>query len=186
MSWQPSKILEAAVPELGGAVGRRLLSARSGRNDDRGTRLVDDLADLADAWKEATHEERNRFPRRLFVETVVANRAAVALVPRPEVRSVLEAISLRKQCMSGSDGDRRRMIELFSAHRIALAPTSDESSNLVPRRYNRYSHRSRKLSPKEIGQIQARRESQSLRSLAAEYEVSHETIRQLDRLRRTE
>ncbi len=48
--------------------------------------VAEQLADLALAWSDAPPEERNRMARELFSEAVVANKTAVAVVPRPEIR----------------------------------------------------------------------------------------------------
>ena len=58
-----------------------------------GRRLVYYLADLAGAWQAATPAERNKIARQLFVEVVVENRTAVAVVPLPEMRPFVETLS---------------------------------------------------------------------------------------------
>jgi DNA invertase Pin-like site-specific DNA recombinase len=71
----------AALPEDQGnpdeAVGRRLMAF---------------LGDLASAWQVATAAERNKIARQLFVEVIVENRTAVAVVPRPDVRPFFETL----------------------------------------------------------------------------------------------
>ncbi len=44
------------------------------------------LTDVGRAWEAATPEEKNRLVRQLLGEVVVTNRAAVAVVPRRELR----------------------------------------------------------------------------------------------------
>lgn len=69
------------------------------------------------------------------------------------------------------------MLELFAPRRVAIP-------DLRPRRHRavcgsglRYSRRTRKLTPAEESAIRALAATKSLRSLAADFEVSHETIR---------
>jgi hypothetical protein len=58
-----------------------------------GRRLVAFLENIASAWQVATPAERNRLARQLFVETIVENRTAVAVVPRPDVRPFFELLA---------------------------------------------------------------------------------------------
>ena len=69
------------------------------------------------------------------------------------------------------------MLELFAPRRIAVP-------DLRPRRRRhrsgsgaRYSVRARKLTPAEDSTLRALAATRSLRSLAAEFGVSHETVR---------
>ncbi len=62
------------------------LPAPSAISDDVAEQLATYLSNLALAWNDATPEERNRMARELFSEAVVANKTAVAVVPRPELR----------------------------------------------------------------------------------------------------
>ena len=62
------------------------LPAPSSGNDEVAEQLAEYLGNLALAWNNATPEERNRMARELYSEAVVANKTAVAVVPRPEVR----------------------------------------------------------------------------------------------------
>ena len=55
-------------------------------NKDVGEQLATYLSNLSLAWRDATAEERNLMARELFSETIVANKTAVAVVPRPEIR----------------------------------------------------------------------------------------------------
>ncbi len=60
---------------------------------EAGTRLAAFLRNVASAWQVATPEERNRLARQLFVEAIVENRTAVALVPRPDLRPFFETLA---------------------------------------------------------------------------------------------
>ena len=59
---------------------------------DAGTVLAGFLADIGSAWVMATPDERNRLARQLFGKVVIANRTAVAVVPRPDLRPFFELI----------------------------------------------------------------------------------------------
>jgi len=61
-------------------------------SDEVADQLVHYLANLSIAWEVATSEERNRLARELFSEAVLANKTAVAVVPRPEIRPFLAAL----------------------------------------------------------------------------------------------
>jgi len=65
-------------------------------NDQVADCLADYLANVATAWKVATPDERNRLARELFSEAILANKTAVAIVPRPEVRPFFEGIADEK------------------------------------------------------------------------------------------
>jgi site-specific DNA recombinase len=76
------------------AAALAVLPENRGNPDEAvGRRLVGFLADLASAWKLATPDERNKIARQLFVEVIVENRTAVAVVPRPDVRPFFETLS---------------------------------------------------------------------------------------------
>jgi site-specific DNA recombinase len=62
------------------------LPAPSAGSDEVAEQLAEYLSNLALAWNDATPEERNRMARELFSEAVMANKTAVAVVPRPEIR----------------------------------------------------------------------------------------------------
>ncbi len=86
----------AAYRERKAAVAADLaaLPAGEGNPDEAvGRRLIGFLANLASAWKVATPAERNRLARQLFVEAIVENRTAVAVVPRPELRPFFETLT---------------------------------------------------------------------------------------------
>ena len=73
------------------------------------------------------------------------------------------------------------MLELFTARRVAIPDL-----RALPRRRRggssgRYALRARKLTPAEASTIRPLAGSKSLRSLAADFGVSHETIRAIVR-----
>ena len=89
------------------------LPAGTGPNDDSAAKLVEYLANVANAWRVATPEERNRLARELFTEAIVTNNTAVAVVPRPEVHpffnSMLTSEITQQRKRRGSlPRDRRR------------------------------------------------------------------------------
>ncbi len=43
------------------------------------------MADVADAWKEATQEQRNKLARTLFQEIWVKDKQVVVVKPQPEL-----------------------------------------------------------------------------------------------------
>jgi site-specific DNA recombinase len=98
------------------------LPGESDSGDTIGERLAAFLADVATAWKLAPPAQRNKLARQLFATVVIHNRAAVAVVPRPDFRPFffalphLEAVnSDEKVCTGGSDGIRTRDLSLDRA-----------------------------------------------------------------------
>ncbi len=68
---------------------RAALPPEGNPDDDAGKRLAGDLAAGASAWRVATSAERNRLARTCFTGVAVANRMAVAMVSRPDLRPLL-------------------------------------------------------------------------------------------------
>ena len=101
--------------------------------------------------------------------------------PRPELLPFFQSV---KWCVGGSDGDRSRVLELFIPRRVAV-PDFRIGPFITPRWPSRrdvaarprYRSRVRKLSPDQEVSIRALGTTKSLRALAAEFGVSHETIR---------
>lgn len=77
----------------------------------------------------------------------------------------------------GSDGDRSRMIELFTAQRVQVPDNREEHFHTLAGSAPRYARRQRKLSCADETTIRTLALSKSLRSLAADFGVSHETVR---------
>lgn len=69
------------------------LPAEGEPDAETGKRLAAFLADIAGAWQVATPAERNKLARHLFVEAIVENRTAVAVLPRPDVRPFFETLA---------------------------------------------------------------------------------------------
>jgi hypothetical protein len=78
--------------------------------------------------------------------------------------------------MGGSDGDRSRMIELFRPRRVNF-PQVQVGGTVHVGTSQRYSFRAHKLTSDDKVKIRALAGTRSLRSLAADFGVSHETIR---------
>jgi len=79
------------------------------RTDTLGQRLAVFLANLSAAWTVATAEERNQLARQLFAQVVIANRTAVAVVPRPDLRPFFHLVAVNppeEVAYGGSDGGR--------------------------------------------------------------------------------
>ncbi len=79
----------------------------------------------------------------------------------------------------GSDGDCFRVLKLSAARRVTIPDL-----RALPRRRRggssgRYALRARKLTPTEASIIRALAGSKSLRSLAADFSVSHEIVRSI-------
>ena len=79
--------------------------------------------------------------------------------------------------MSGSDGIRTRVLELFLPRRVAVPDYRPLPRGRRCGAGGRYSLRGRKLTPTDESTIRALAGTKSLRSLAAEFGVSHETVR---------
>ncbi len=161
------------------------LPAGTGPNDDSAAKLVEYLANVANAWRVATPEERNRLARELFTEAIVTNNTAVAVVPRPEVRPFFNSM-----LTSEITQQRKRRGLVQHLQYPFIHPVRVAVPDLLPREGTLfgtqcYRSRPRKLTPDQLKAIQ-RRPHRTLRELAAEYGVSHETIRAARRTGSTE
>ena len=79
--------------------------------------------------------------------------------------------------MSGSDGGRLRVLELFAPRRVAVPDLRPRQRRRHCGSGARYSVRARKLTPAEESTLRALAATRSLRALAADFGVSHETVR---------
>jgi hypothetical protein len=79
--------------------------------------------------------------------------------------------------MGGSDGGRGRVLELFAPRRVSVPDLRPVRRRTPCGSGARYSERSRRLTPEQESAIRAFGATWSLRSLAAAYGVSHETVR---------
>jgi hypothetical protein len=113
---------------------------------------------------------------------------AVTAVPGPELSPCskkLDSFRCRARGrMGGSDGGRLREIELFVPRRIAVPDfrTAPAPTPRWPSRHDRlagprYHARARRLTPAQESTIRALAGTRSLRSQAANFGVSHVTIR---------
>jgi len=116
------------------------LPAPSSGNDEVAEQLAEYLGNLALAWNDATPEERNRMARELFSEAVVANKTAVAVVPRPEVRPFFthlfeDEITYRRKRRGSETHDRTllRTPDRASAHeRRIIEPSASAIQPILP------------------------------------------------------
>ncbi len=69
------------------------------------------------------------------------------------------------------------MLEFFAPRRVAVPDLRERSRQVVCGSGRRYARRGRKLTHTEDAAIRALAQTKSLRSLAADFGVSHETIR---------
>ncbi len=77
----------------------------------------------------------------------------------------------------GSDGDRLRVLELFAPRRVAVPDLRPRQRRQHCGSGVRSSLRARTLTPAEESTIRALAATKSLRSLAADFGVSHRTVR---------
>ena len=154
-------------------------------DSDAGTSLAGFLADLATAWSAATPEEQNRIARQLFTEAVVENRTVVAVKPRPDLLPFFGTVNW---CESGSDGGSVRHVQnpLAGPVRVQVpdfppSPDLCAGGRVRARRdrpvSRRYAYRPGKLTDAQESAIRALGATRSLSSLAADFGVSHETVR---------
>lgn len=156
-----------------------------GTTDDHaaGERLAGFLADVSRAWAIASPEERNRIARQLFSSVVVTNRTAVAVVPRPDLVPFFVEVVVNppeKGCTGGSDGDRSRVFHTaarFAAYLPFWGPTTPLRRVGRSGRASYAAPRSHKLTDTQRSEIAtAAGCGRTLRALAADYGVSHQTI----------
>lgn len=140
---------------------------------DVGRRLAVYLADTASAWRAATPGERNRLARHLFAEAVVENRTVVAVKPRPDLLPFFATV---KWCEGGSDGDRFSGC-ILPVGALLFAETPPRRCVGPSRRDTYREPRRRKLSQEQGAAIRASAGIRTLRELAADFGVSHETVR---------
>ncbi len=164
----------------GGAAELAALPLGEGNPDERvGRRLAGFLADLASTWKAATPAERNKIARQLFVEVIVENRTAVAVVPRPDVRPFVETLACqvpdevtRWRKRRGSLAPFRHMPDDAV---VLAAPAPDHPRYTEPR--------PGKLTSAQVEAVASSvAAGRTLRDVAAEFGISAERVRQLARL----
>ena len=154
------------------------LPHESGQDTGSADRLASYLADVGAAWADASPDERNRLARELFTETVLTNKTAAAVVPRPELRPFFEVvahdeITLRRK-RRGSVALRRYgddYIIMAEAQRVERVGHSKRAKLAIPRAAIAEPTRER------IRQLAA--DGRSLRKIAEDVGVSHESVRQV-------
>ncbi len=159
--------------------------------DDAGRILADYLGNVGRAWRAATPEERNQIARQLFADVWVVNKTAVAVVPPPAYRPFLELAGADAQvrdALSTAMSLRRKRRASLSSPRHGCEPIAvcaPPPRRTVGRcgRSPSQADRPRRLNTDQITAIRALAQTKSLRSLAAEFGVSHETIRTMLRSR---
>ncbi len=82
-----------------------------------------------------------------------------------------------KMAGAASKGGRGRVLELFAPRRLLVPDLRPRCHRVVCGSGLRYARRARRLTPTEESVIRALASTKSLRSLAADFGVSHETVR---------
>jgi len=71
-------------------------------------KLAEFLANVADAWNEATQEQRNKIARCLFQEVWIEGKEIVAVRPQPEMKPFFELnFEAMKERLSRNFGKKR-------------------------------------------------------------------------------
>lgn len=174
---------KAAYLEKKAAIARELaILPVEGTADaaEAGERLAGFLADVSRAWAIADQAERNRIARQLFNSVVVTNRTAVAIVPRPDLGPFFITVAVNqseKVCTGGSDGDRSHRCILPAGALIIAEPPERPRVGRSQRDASR-DPRPRKLDADHLHVIEyLASQGLTLRQIAAEIGVSHETVR---------
>jgi hypothetical protein len=147
-----------------------------------GQRLAAYLADIALAWQVATPEERNELARQMFNSVKIENRTAVEITPRPDLVPFFAALAAESSNVM-TYGRKRRGSVSPARHdtrgtdpiNIAVVPPRRLSGRSKRTAY--YAPRQSKLTAEQKATIRSEAGSHTLRDLAADFGVSHETIR---------
>jgi site-specific DNA recombinase len=151
----------------------------SASSADAGDRLAAYLNDVALAWRAATPEERNKLARQMFNAVTIDNRTAVEITPRPDLRPFFATLAAEPSSVM-TYGRKRRGSVSQQRHPdgyVWLADAPERRPVGRSRRAATHAPRLRKLSPDQAVAVRALAMTKSLRSLAADFGVSHETIR---------
>jgi DNA invertase Pin-like site-specific DNA recombinase/DNA-binding CsgD family transcriptional regulator len=151
-------------------------------DSDAGARLAAYLADVSRAWTDATPEERNKLARSLFASVVVDNKQAAACVPRPELEPFFRTVAVNpasESCKGGSDGDRLHEMDAFESPLVPILYPEYMLRSRNRRGAGRYAAGTRhcRISEEQLSELVTRAKSESLRSIARDLGVSHETVR---------
>jgi DNA invertase Pin-like site-specific DNA recombinase len=142
------------------------------------------LVDLPGAGRAADDVQRNALARLLFKEVRLKDEWVVAVLPQPSFAPFFDWDCQARRLSGGSDGGRGRVLELFRPRRMLIpdlraraSGTRRWPSRQAPSVEPRYRVRARRLTSEQERSIQALAAMRSLRELAAEFGISHETIR---------
>lgn len=160
-------------------------------------RLAGYLADVAGAWEAATPAERNERARALFSDVVIADRTAVAVNPRPDLRPFFVAMAEKSgnavpdaperrlswdpmsqgSCgIGGSDGGPFRGC-ILPPGAILFASIPERKLVGASKRDAYQQPRGRCLLPDQEAELRRSAPGRTLRDLAMSFGVSHETVR---------
>ena len=139
---------------------------------------------MASACNAATPAKRNQIARERFSAAVVTQKTAVAVVPRPDVAPFFEThprLAVNQggeECTGGSDGLRSRARTTDPAVVVVGLPPERRvvgRSGRAP-----YQRRSMgRLTGAEREAVRRLADNRTLREVAAEVGVSHETVRSI-------
>ncbi len=124
------------------------------------------LADLPAAWAAATQEQRNALARLLFEEVRIKDEWVAAVQPQPTFAPFFALDCQARRLSGGSDGEQTRGYKLPDTHFSVDMPVA------LPRPPQHQPQ----VAPALWAEIAERARHESLRDLAAEYGVSHQTI----------
>jgi hypothetical protein len=149
------------------------------------------VADLSIAWGEATPEERKLITRQLFADVVVENRTVVAPPPRPELAPFFESLAVNPD-PGITPKRKRRASSRANTQNPLIPPHAAWIVQTIPgRRSVGASKRDALLEPRPRKPDAARdarmrtlaSQGRTLREIAADFGVSHETMRTVCRRR---
>ena len=131
----------------------------------------DFLENVATAWEKVTNEQKNRLARHMFDVVWTSNNKVVAVRPRAELGPFFQVSEHCQEKSLSGDPDRIQGVrqDFANAWYPVYAPYQVYASHPSPI--------NSKLPPVLHGELIEKRKTHSLRRLAREYGVSHETIR---------
>jgi hypothetical protein len=136
------------------------------------------LADLASAWRMATPDERNKIARQLFVEVIVENKTAVAVIPRPEMRPFFEHLACQVPDEMTRWRKRRGSVTQLRHDYGYFFVSPELQETLIPAGVSAIRRSTSSLTPAAIRKLRAlSSQGASLRAIADAVGVSHETVR---------
>jgi site-specific DNA recombinase len=135
-------------------------------------KLAEFLANVADAWNEATQEQRNKIARCLFQQVWIEGKEIVAVRPQPEMKPFFELnFEAMKEKLSRNFGKKRP--------RWDSNPNVPENfwEGLYPVYVSSIIQWRGKIQPAQWPTLIEKSKTISLRKVAKEYGVSHEAVR---------